>query len=774
MKRFPFLGQIFLMIFCSVVIPALVFTYFSMGRIVENSEQSIAASKVEKLETISRTVEQTLNNYAKNVIQFAGNSSCGKLKTSASYEVLSDDFELVKTAWDIEEDLNTVFGTESMVHSCFFIEQSGDYVISTDKGICRTENYASLGWLSKQLEESGKLKGSWCARTLNDQEGKAENTIPVLSYIYSSNPLISSKGYVLVCNLYLSQLSRLLNEPSGEEAEVTWILDENNQVLAHPESIMVPIDSENLKLLEQISETEQKSGYFQQSDGYLYSYVKSDFNGWTYLSASKMESLVGQARKDAWYLMLLLVIFIALEISLVLFFSYRMFQPLRLLVQKVRDDREEAAGDKVSGENEFAFLDSIFEKMQREGKQVHEILEKRNSEAQRLHIRELLMGTHTAEVKPENLQKVFPYDHFMVLLVSVDNGSEFRRKYSSDDRAYFFHQMESLFMGLQEEDVMAVQAIRLRSSSCAVILNMRIYDRKKFIVFLEQRTSEIRREILKMFPHTVTIGISDVHAGMSGVKECLTEAEDAIKHRIVAGKNRNICWKQEFSNAKSFYYPYDSEKRIVNCLKSGKIEELFKELKQIRSRIMEMTTVSYDNVILLYQQLTGTLIRTLVEEKQEMAGALERGRQVYAAIAEMDTVEEIEAYLEDFIRQMDVGKEEPSTKHKEELTLYYRVLQHLDEHYREDIDFETMASELGISYSYMRSVMKQGSGFSAAEYVNRRRIQAAKQMLLESDCKVSEIAERVGYHNIQSFHRFFKKYEGITPNEMRIFGKEKE
>ena len=40
-------------------------------------------------------------------------------------------------------------------------------------------------------------------------------------------------------------------------------------------------------------------------------------------------------------------------------------------------------------------------------------------------------------------------------------------------------------------------------------------------------------------------------------------------------------------------------------------------------------------------------------------------------------------------------------------------------------------------------------------------------MLLETELGLNEIAASVGYHNVQSVLRYFRKYEGITPKEFR-------
>ena len=126
----------------------------------------------------------------------------------------------------------------------------------------------------------------------------------------------------------------------------------------------------------------------------------------------------------------------------------------------------------------------------------------------------------------------------------------------------------------------------------------------------------------------------------------------------------------------------------------------------VREKILAIEDISYDNVVLIYQQLVGSMIKTLVGERVQISRFLGNGRKVYTTIAELDTIEEIEDFVKDFVGQLREYLEE-GTEEKEEEQLYERILAFLDIHYREDIDFEETAGKMGISYSHMRHVMRE-------------------------------------------------------------------
>ncbi len=78
-----------------------------------------------------------------------------------------------------------------------------------------------------------------------------------------------------------------------------------------------------------------------------------------------------------------------------------------------------------------------------------------------------------------------------------------------------------------------------------------------------------------------------------------------------------------------------------------------------------------------------------------------------------------------------------------------------------------MARQLHISSGYLHSIYKETFYISCMSEVIESRIIYAKQLLVESDLPVGEIAILCGYHNEVHFMRQFKKLIGLTPSEYR-------
>ncbi|MNW14618.1 HTH-type transcriptional regulator YesS [compost metagenome] len=67
----------------------------------------------------------------------------------------------------------------------------------------------------------------------------------------------------------------------------------------------------------------------------------------------------------------------------------------------------------------------------------------------------------------------------------------------------------------------------------------------------------------------------------------------------------------------------------------------------------------------------------------------------------------------------------------------------------------------------MSSYFKGKTGKNIVDFINELRITKATSLLIDNRIKIHDAAKAVGYQNITSFNRMFKKYTGVTPSEYR-------
>lgn len=95
------------------------------------------------------------------------------------------------------------------------------------------------------------------------------------------------------------------------------------------------------------------------------------------------------------------------------------------------------------------------------------------------------------------------------------------------------------------------------------------------------------------------------------------------------------------------------------------------------------------------------------------------------------------------------------------------ILYYIDHNYQNNIKLESIAPLFGYNSAYLGKIFNKTVGESFNSYVDHIRIEHSKQLLLQKKFKVYEIAERVGYRNVDYFHKKFRKYVGESPAEFR-------
>jgi len=96
-----------------------------------------------------------------------------------------------------------------------------------------------------------------------------------------------------------------------------------------------------------------------------------------------------------------------------------------------------------------------------------------------------------------------------------------------------------------------------------------------------------------------------------------------------------------------------------------------------------------------------------------------------------------------------------------------RAKEYIREHHTEDLSLGQVAKFVNTSTFYFCKMFKKVTGINFTNYVSRVRIEESKNLLLNPNLRVSEIAFEVGFQSLTHFNRVFKKILGQSPTEYR-------
>ena len=102
-----------------------------------------------------------------------------------------------------------------------------------------------------------------------------------------------------------------------------------------------------------------------------------------------------------------------------------------------------------------------------------------------------------------------------------------------------------------------------------------------------------------------------------------------------------------------------------------------------------------------------------------------------------------------------------------ELPVITRAKEYIQQNQAEDLSLGQVAKAVNTSTFYFCKLFKKVTGLNFTDYVSRVRIEKAKNLLLNPNLRVSEIAYEVGFQSLTHFNWVFKKIIGQSPTEYR-------
>lgn len=162
-----------------------------------------------------------------------------------------------------------------------------------------------------------------------------------------------------------------------------------------------------------------------------------------------------------------------------------------------------------------------------------------------------------------------------------------------------------------------------------------------------------------------------------------------------------------------------------------------------------------------------TLQLILYEMNLNMADVFGAEYLIWEKLSRFETIYDIKNWINNvllgIIEHLDEKKDDPNVRLANELK---RII---EEQYLELDNVSQVAGQVYISTVHANSVFKKNFGCTMFDYLTKIKIAKAKELLKNTDMKVYEIADHIGYSSKAYFTSLFKEYTGVTPKEYRKF-----
>ncbi|MGL5346458.1 MAG: response regulator transcription factor [Peptostreptococcaceae bacterium] len=268
--------------------------------------------------------------------------------------------------------------------------------------------------------------------------------------------------------------------------------------------------------------------------------------------------------------------------------------------------------------------------------------------------------------------------------------------------------------------------------------------------------TNLKNDVVSISNETVYISLGKVVDSIENINLSYTTADDVSEYKIVYP---NISWIKEYkegnSSVENIEIDLEELKKILVNKEFSKtinyIDNIFKNIKDKNLAPNQIKLKSIEVFLNVYNYFNET--------------KLMKGLNIYLEKAiNSNTVDEVELELTNMVKFMQ-SKLENTEESMSPVIL--KLLKHIEENYQNDLNLKEISENLNINSIYLGQLFQKETGILFSDYINNFRINKAKDLLINTSLKASDIGDLVGYANKNYFYRKFKSLVGITPSEWR-------
>ena len=267
----------------------------------------------------------------------------------------------------------------------------------------------------------------------------------------------------------------------------------------------------------------------------------------------------------------------------------------------------------------------------------------------------------------------------------------------------------------------------------------------------------IQKQLYTYVQIVVTAGVSNVALGLAELRHLFTQAQTACEYRFIYGKNKLLFFKNIPDTSNEIHLKYnDRIDFLIESLKSKNFYDLLNSLDTLCVSDKGLSVHDIHQVNMLFHRYTWIIINFI--EDQNLAIDANKLLITFQFLSTAGSVEELNSWLTETLQNIVVSYERDSR-----YIAFFK--QYIKEHYREgNLKIDEIADYIGISANYLGKLVYKETNCHFSEYLNIYRIEQAKSILSNSILKIYEVAEQVGYNNVEHFARVFKRLVDMSPS----------
>ena len=275
---------------------------------------------------------------------------------------------------------------------------------------------------------------------------------------------------------------------------------------------------------------------------------------------------------------------------------------------------------------------------------------------------------------------------------------------------------------------------------------------------------EVRKKLERSQPMHCIFAVSRYSESLSEVQQLKKEVLKCLDYGRKMGQESVISYKDLPAGygENTFFDITESLAELIRQLRVGDKKKLTEQANKILAQAEEKTEEYFENTI----EYIGANVFLFLSEvplpkdcKDKISESFQQ--QVHAQSDRKMKTEYIKYWLEYIADNIQ------SMHNDDQNQLIQQIYKYLNENFSKPIGLDNVSEYVNRNPSYISRLIKQSTGKNFSKILVERRMEEAKKLLRSSSLKISQIAEQVGYPNLQYFTRVFTSQMSMTPAEYR-------
>jgi two-component system, response regulator YesN len=353
---------------------------------------------------------------------------------------------------------------------------------------------------------------------------------------------------------------------------------------------------------------------------------------------------------------------------------------------------------------------------------------------------------------------------FIVAAATIDSNNFKDKNYEED----YFELMKFAVLNISREIVCkySLGEVFFHDDNLVIIAGFDEGNKTTIINRSFSLLEEIRQNVEKYLKITITIGLGSICNSISKLKDSYEFALSALEYKQVIGCNKVIFIEDlEPQSIDNIVFDENKERMLVSSIKFGSEKDVSKSVNTLFTDIAGIKS-SFKEYQLYLMEILAAISKLSRHFELDIGCILGVNSNLYVEISKFSTLNEAKNWIEEIcIKLMNhlSDKRQNTTKILLEKAKDYII----HNYYDDELSIQKLANYLHISSCYLSMIFKKEAGETFLKYLVSVRLNEAKELLSNSDLKTSEIAERVGYPDLNYFSYFFKKNCGMSPREYK-------